>query len=752
MRDQRVKTKGWPRRPAMAGKATIIMMMVQLLVPAAALATGGALVFAGPLAEGRSLSSMLAKTSEIRLEFDQKAFADLAEAPVLVASNTVKAAKRVVERAAPAALLAIAPPPPSTAEIIAEPAQVAALYEIADEPELAPAAASAPLVDAAASLVATSDLVRSVSTNLPKLSVLRPVELALATIPAMVSEAASPPTLAVAAPDLPPTPAVAAPDLAPAPAVEVIPAVETIATLAMVAPAEIAAQLDADQVNSSVVDALPVAAPVVVAAAPVVETPIIAPVPPPVILAAADAAPATPVLAENKAEAAPAMVAPVLEESVPAVDFAAAPITPNGKAQSAESLRDAIVEALKGNPEIQIALARQDDAKYGVKEARAAYMPHLDLTVGMGAEINAPDGADSTKLRRTEGLLALRQNVWDFGATINDIKRARAAYRSAQWSTRERIEAIAFEITTAYLSVLERQKLLDLATSEVAAHQKILKMVTVQSDLGLTTPADVSRAKARLDNVQASLLDRESGLQQARESYRRLVDRLPGRTVDLPSPAGSLPVSVDAAVSMIDDHSPRMAQAVEDRRSLDRQRASQTGTFFPRVGLEVQGNWKDDVQGKTGTNRDARAMVTVSYRFFNGGADIAVRNRISARLREADYELARRRREVEQDIRIDFNALEAARKKMSSIDSEIESAERVVELYRAQFREGRRSVFDLLDSQQLLFTARSNQLTNNTAKQVSEFRVLQKLGGLFDLVSNGEPLPPLVMPAPGSKK
>src|SRR4051812_18385994 len=30
-----------------------------------------------------------------------------------------------------------------------------------------------------------------------------------------------------------------------------------------------------------------------------------------------------------------------------------------------ESLRDAIVEALKGNPEIQIALARQDDAKYG---------------------------------------------------------------------------------------------------------------------------------------------------------------------------------------------------------------------------------------------------------------------------------------------------------------------------------------------------------------------------------------------------
>ena len=34
-----------------------------------------------------------------------------------------------------------------------------------------------------------------------------------------------------------------------------------------------------------------------------------------------------------------------------------------------------------------------------------------------------------------------------------------------------------------------------------------------------------------------------------------------------------------AAVAMIDDHNPRMAQAVQDRRSLEKQRASQTAEF-----------------------------------------------------------------------------------------------------------------------------------------------------------------------------
>lgn len=422
-----------------------------------------------------------------------------------------------------------------------------------------------------------------------------------------------------------------------------------------------------------------------------------------------------------------------------------------------ESLRAAIIDALKHNPDIQIALARQDDAKFGVNEAWAGYLPHLDMSVSIGKELNDPYNSpgslsNRTTLTRKEASVTLSQNVWDFGVTMNDIKRARASYRSAQWGTREKIEAITFEITTAYVNVLQNQKLVDLVKQEIAAHEKILKMVTIQNDLGLTTPADVSRAKARLENVKAEMLDRQSALQQARESYRRLTDHLPAITVDLPSPAGSIPATSAAAVAMIDDHSPRMAQAVEDRRSLERQRASQTGTFFPQIGLELQGNYKDDVQGRTRTNSDARAMVTMRYSFFNGGADIAIRNRISARLREADYELDRRRREVEQDLRIDFDSLEAARGKIITIESEIQSAQKVDELYRQQFREGRRSVFDLLDSQQILFNAKVNQITNLSAKMLSEFRVLQKLGGLFDLVSNGEPLPPLVVPAPGSPR
>jgi len=509
----------------------------------------------------------------------------------------------------------------------------------------------------------------------------------------------------------------------------------------------------------------PTAAPIVLASAEPIPSPVVASASPVPSETTAPAPASVQVQPTTPAPAAPVASVPEPVQPVPNA-LVASPVardaqeevtrapeisgTPREQPTSGvESLRDAIIASLKTNPEIQIALSRQDDARFGIHQANAGYLPHLDVQIAVGKEYSNPSGSgEATKLLRTEGTVSLTQNVFDFGVTLNDIKRARADYRSAQWGTREKIEGISYEISAAYLTVLEKQKLVELSRSEIASAEKILKLVTIQNDLGLNTPADVSRAKARLENVKSALLDRQSALQQAREGYRRLTLHLPGIAVDQPPTGTALPQTVENAVDLIEEHNPRLAQSMEDRRSLDRQRASQTGTFFPRIGLLVQGNAKDDVQGRTGLVRDARAMVTMSYSFFNGGADIAIRNRISARLREADYELDRRRREVEQDVRNDFSALEAARNKISTIDSEIESAIKVEQLYRQQFREGRRSVFDLLDSQQLLFNARANQITNQTAKTLAEYRVLQKLGGLFDLLSQGNPLPDIVTPAP----
>ncbi len=412
-----------------------------------------------------------------------------------------------------------------------------------------------------------------------------------------------------------------------------------------------------------------------------------------------------------------------------------------------EFLRTAILDSLTDNPEVQIAKARQDDAKYGVKEARAGFLPHIDATAGSGEEYDynrgdkniftgkRPAGTDSTLLH-TEASLVLRQYVWDFGLTTNEYRRAKALFEAASWSTKERVEDISFQIASAYISLLQLQRLVELTKENVAAHEKILRTVQLQKDLGLSTGADVSRVQSALSNIKSRLQDRESELQQGKETYRRLTNRLPGQLVEPPHPDAALPVDADSAAGLIESKAPKLMQAVAQRKSLERQLASNKGNYYPKLALEMQGDYKDDVGGKTGQLAGGKALVTLRYNLFNGGADQAVNNRIRSRIREQSYELRRVEREVEQQVRSDYSALQTAREKVNNINNEVDAAAKVVDLYADQFKTGKRTVFDLLESQNALFNSKSTQVINKYQAVTSGYRVLQGLGMLFGYIAD----------------
>ncbi len=412
-----------------------------------------------------------------------------------------------------------------------------------------------------------------------------------------------------------------------------------------------------------------------------------------------------------------------------------------------EFLRTAILDSLTDNPEVQIAKAREDDAHYGVKEARAGFLPHVDASAGSGEEYDynrgdaniftgkRPAGTDSALLH-TEASLTLRQYLWDFGLTVNDYRRAKALFEAASWSTKERVEDISFQIASAYISLLQLQRLVELTKENVAAHEKILHTVQIQKDLGLSTGADVSRVQSALSNIKSRLQDRESELQQGKETYRRLTNRLPGQLVEPPQPDAALPVDAESAVGLIESKAPKLMQAVAQRKSLERQLASNKGNYYPKLALEMQGDYKDDVGGKTGQLAGGKALVTLRYNLFNGGADQAVNNRIRSRIREQSYELRRVEREVEQQVRSDYSALQTARDKVNNIHNEVDAAAKVVDLYAEQFKTGKRTVFDLLESQNALFNSKSTQVINKYQAVTSGYRVLQGLGMLFGYIAD----------------
>lgn len=404
---------------------------------------------------------------------------------------------------------------------------------------------------------------------------------------------------------------------------------------------------------------------------------------------------------------------------------------PPPKPDAAETLADAVASALANNIEILLAEAQRDEALYGRSEARAALLPNVELNASRGRELTKPQGQVQPDTHtRSELALALRQNVWDFGAATASARSADFTAESADWAYRAQVDSVALQIASVFHDLLERQAIVARAEKNVAAHETILKTVQSQREFGMVTGADVSRVEGRLNAARSELLDRRSAFEQARESYRRLLNRAPGRLVEPDALDATLPKNVDEAVLELERRNPNVMRAKTLLRSLQRQRAAQRAGMLPKFDLEVQGAIRTNAGADNGRNDEARAMIGMRVPLFDGGARRAAVGRTSSRVRQAELQIQRALRDAEQAIRNDYSALVAANDKVATIEAEVAAAENQVALYAEQFRAGSRSVFDLLDGQQTLFQALVKRETNRKEKRLSGYRVLGTLGSL----------------------
>lgn len=414
-----------------------------------------------------------------------------------------------------------------------------------------------------------------------------------------------------------------------------------------------------------------------------------------------------------------------------------------------ETLSAAILSALEKNPEIQIAESQRDDALFGVDESRAALLPSVNLSASHGRERRTTQDEDeqSGLNTRTEITISLRQNVFDFGQAHETLRSSASVAESAEWGYRNQIDQVALRIAGTFHQLAERQNIVALAEQNLVAHEAILKTVQTQREFGLVTGSDVSRIETRLNAARSELLDRKSALDQAREDYRRLLNRAPGVVVAPEGVEDRIPPTVEAAIELLQDSNPQVMQARRMMESLEQQRAAQRAGGMPRFDLEVEGASRNNVGGETGRNEEARALLSMRMPLFDGGARQAAVSRLTARIRQSEFQVERTKRDAEQAIRNDYTALTAAKDKITTIEAEVTSAERLVALHQEQFKSGTRTVFDLLDSQQTLYTAKVKRESNRTEVRLSSYRVLGTLGSLVQTVTKADKLNVRLFPA-----
>ncbi len=398
---------------------------------------------------------------------------------------------------------------------------------------------------------------------------------------------------------------------------------------------------------------------------------------------------------------------------------------------------EVVGKAISDHPEIGIVRSRIDEAQAGMKVARSTYFPQVQsrFTAGQGTPIENSDAGivkvSSSISSTRSGNLALKQQLLDFGATKHEILKNKELSEAQKYALLDKIEEISLKTVNSYLKILEQRESLALANANVDAHQKFARLVKASQEGGNGTAADVSRIEAKLVDVQTVRTQLDSDLQVARDQFIRLVRMEPGRLKRPVMPSTDIvPDSATAAIAQLPVSSHNLLALEAKRKSVKAELAVQRSAYMPRASFEVEGNLQEYLEPVNKSNWDMRAQVVLTHKLFDGGARRGQMDQIHSKMNQTELAYMNTKDELEANVRQSFRSLEAARRKLATIREGVVSSRKVKELYIEQFRAGKRTVFELLDSQTSLYNAEKELISNQFDELRATYGLLRTLGKL----------------------
>ncbi len=395
---------------------------------------------------------------------------------------------------------------------------------------------------------------------------------------------------------------------------------------------------------------------------------------------------------------------------------------------SYRDLPSIIRHTMRDNPDVGIAFARERDEQTSIEIARAAYRPTVSVRAAYGPENYETDSTRSLGVPRQEYGIEVHQNLYDFGRTKGNVDRRKALHNSAGYRRIEKMNEVSLDVAQAYLSILEASQHLTIARQNLASHQDILMLVSESQKAGAASLADVKRVTTRLERAKTNLIDLRSRKQDARENFIRLTDLRPLNLAPPPRLPAPLPPKGVSSNNYPDN--PKLLSIRADIDSLRAQARTAKANFKPTIDLDVSGNVKNNVSGETGMTKGFKGMVSFNYKFLDGNKRANIARQIQIRIIENKHLYRKKRRDYISELENAMRTIRASLEKSTLLASRARDSAKVLRLYKAQFKDGSKTVFELLDAQLDLFTTNSEKIANHFGKLRSIYQIYALRGDL----------------------
>ena len=405
-------------------------------------------------------------------------------------------------------------------------------------------------------------------------------------------------------------------------------------------------------------------------------------------------------------------------------------------AQTTSPVVQSVQKAIDGNPEVAAKFNAFRASNDEIDVASGNWKPHLDASANAGKRTYDNTQTVPRDPRFYEGgvRLELSQLLWDGLATHHEVERLGHAKLERYFDFLDATEQFGMEAAKAYYDVVRYRKLVALAEDNYIQHKYSFDQVQSRVNAGVGRGVDLEQVVARVALAESNLVTERANLHDVTERYVRIVGSVPpAENVSAVSMVKQLPASESEAMRIAALQSPSVAGAIENLRGARSAVAARKSPFQPHVEAHVRGAAGHNLDGQLYEKRDATAEIALTWNIFNGGTDSARERQYASLLTQAENLRDKACVDARQTVSVAFNDVRKLNEQLGYLDRNVVSIQKARDAYRQQFDIGQRSLLDLLNSENELYTAKRSYVL---AEEDLATAIVRTYAGMGTLVAS----------------
>ena len=413
----------------------------------------------------------------------------------------------------------------------------------------------------------------------------------------------------------------------------------------------------------------------------------------------------------------------------------------------AADLIDVYKQSLDNDPAFKAAYSTFMSTAEAVPQARAALLPQLTLSGGVGGnafstDVPGPDGLNGTQSYLSSIMkVSASQTIFNF-KTWAKVQQAKASVKAAHASFNDAAQDLMLRTAKAYFEALLAKDTLSYVEAKKRANKRQLEQAQERFNVGLDAITSVYEAKAAYDQSVAEVISAQNNQINQSENLRKLTnyvysDLAPLRNSQIPLIKPE-PNNVDEWVATGLKQNYNLFAAKYKLQAARENIKTQSSGTWPTLAIEGSSYQIRNSGGGASnffvpTNQVVSGVaLAMNFPVFQGGL-------VQSQTRQAQYDFQTYSEKMEQayrtvvvNSRIAFNTITDGISKVKADRQAIVSRQNSLDSTDAQYQAGTRTMVDVVTAQQRLFEAQQ-QLASDQYNLINALLNLKYLAGTLSV-------------------